>query len=134
MITSYCTSLLCVRSIQTKKKLVNFFSYNKTMTTRTKELEPGFRRSKMAEIRGTRTLHVVTFNPNKASPGKEIYIDMPKLKADACLVPDSLDLQFDFKNANTKSWFLNNPGPFLRNLPGGIFQKGPSASLINLSL
>ena len=77
------------------------------MTTRSKELEPGFR-SKMSEIRGTRTRHVVTFNPNKASPGEEIYIDIPKLKPDACLVPDSLHLQFDFKNANTKSWFLNN--------------------------
>ena len=78
------------------------------MTTRTKELEPGSRRSKMTEIRGTRTRHVVTFNPNKASPGEEIYIDIPKLKADTCLVPDSLHLWFDFKNANAKSWFLNN--------------------------
>ena len=62
----------------------------------------------MAEIRGTRTQHVVTFTPNKASPGEEIYIDIPKLKPDTCLVTDSLNLQFDFKNANTKSWFLNN--------------------------
>ena len=62
----------------------------------------------MSEIRGTRTRHVMTFNPNKASPGEEIYIDIPKLKSDACLVPDSLFLQFDFKNANAKSWFLNN--------------------------
>ena len=70
------------------------------MTTRSKELEPGFR--------GMRTRHVGTFNPNKASSREEIYIDMPKLKPDTCLVPDSLNLQFDFKNANTKSWFLNN--------------------------
>ena len=75
------------------------------MTTRSKELEPGFRRSKMAEIRGMRTQHV-TFNPNKASLGEEIYIDIPKLKPDTCLVTDSLNLQFHFKNANTKSWFL----------------------------
>ena len=78
------------------------------MTTRSKELEPGFRRSKMAEIRGMRIRHVVTFNANKASPGEELYIDIPKLKPDTCLVPDSLHLQFDFKNANAKSWFLNN--------------------------
>ena len=62
----------------------------------------------MAEIRGTRTRHVVTFNPNKANPGEEIYIDIRKLKSDTCLVPDSLMLQFDFKNANAKSWLLNN--------------------------
>ena len=78
------------------------------MTTRSKELEPGFRRSKMSEIKGTRTRNVVTFNPNKASPDEEIYIDIPKLKSDVCMVPDSLYLQFDFKNANVKSWFLNN--------------------------
>ena len=77
-------------------------------TTRSKELEPGFRKSKMAEIKGTRTRHVITFNPNKTMSGEEIYIDIPKLKPDTCLVPDSLNLQFDFKNANTKSWFLNN--------------------------
>ena len=84
------------------------------MTTRSKELEPGFRQSKMAEIRGTRTRHVVIFNPNKASPGEEIYVDIPKLKSDTCLVPDSLHVQFDFKNANAKSWFLNNLSKLLR--------------------
>ena len=78
------------------------------ITTRSKELEPGFRWSKMAEIKGTRTWHIVTLNPNKGSPGEEIYIDIPKLKTDTCLVPDSLNLQIDFKNANAKSWFLNN--------------------------
>ena len=70
------------------------------MGTRSNELKPGFR--------GTRTRHIVTFNPNKASPGEEIYINIPKLERYACLVPDSLNLQFDFKNANAKSWFLNN--------------------------
>ena len=62
----------------------------------------------MSEIKGTRTRHIVTFNPNKASPGEEIYIDIPKLKPDTCLVPDSLNLQFDFKNANAKSLFFND--------------------------
>ena len=62
----------------------------------------------MTEIKGTRTRHVVTFNPNKASLGEEIYIDIHKLKSDTCLVPDSLYLLFDFKNASGKSWFLNN--------------------------
>ena len=73
------------------------------LITRSKELKPGFRRSYMAEIRETRTQHIVTFNPNKASPGEEICIDIPKLKTDVCLVPDSLCLQLDFKNTNAKS-------------------------------
>ena len=78
------------------------------MNSRTSELKPGFRRSKMTEIKGVRTRHVITFNPNKANPGEVIYIDTPKLRPDVCLVPDSLNLTFDFKNANDKSWFHNN--------------------------
>ena len=83
------------------------------MNSRTSELKPGFRRSKMTEIKGVRTRHVITFNPNKANPGEVIYIDTPKLKPDVCLVPDSLNLMFDFKNANDKSWFHNNLGKLL---------------------
>ena len=63
---------------------------------------------KLSEIRGTRTRHVVTFNPYKVNSEEELYIDIPKLKPDVCLVPDSFKLLFNFKNANAKSWFLNN--------------------------
>ena len=78
------------------------------VTNRTSELEPDFRRLMKTKIQGTRTRHVITFNPNKANPGDIIYIDTPKLKPDVCLVPGSLNLMFDFKNANAKSWFQNN--------------------------
>ena len=75
---------------------------------RTVELDPDFRRLMKIKIQGTRTRHVITFNPNKANPGEEIYIDTPKLKPDVCLVPGSLNLIFDFKSKNTKSWFKYN--------------------------
>ena len=78
------------------------------VTNRTSELDPDFRRLMKTKIQGTRTRHVITFNPNKANPGEVIYIDTPKLKPDVCLVPGSLNLMFDFKNANAKSWFQNN--------------------------
>ena len=78
------------------------------VTNRTIELDPDFRRMMKTKIRGTRTRHVITFNPNKANPGEVIYIDTPKLKGDVCLVPGSLNLMFDFKSKNTKSWFQNN--------------------------
>ena len=78
------------------------------VSNRTSELEPDFRRLMKTKIQGTRTRHVITFNPNKANPGEVIYIDTPKLKPDVCLVPGSLNLMFDFKNANAKSWFQNN--------------------------
>jgi hypothetical protein len=72
------------------------------------ELRPGFRRKSMSSIKGQRTRSVVTFNPSKISPGEELYIDIPKLKPDSCLVPGSLNLIDDFKVSGTKSWFHNN--------------------------
>jgi hypothetical protein len=67
-----------------------------------------------AEITGDRTRHVLTFNPNSARPEEEIYVNIPKLKADSVLVPNSMALVFDFKNSNTKSWFRNNLGKLLQ--------------------
>ncbi|CAB4010657.1 Hypothetical predicted protein [Paramuricea clavata] len=78
------------------------------MNTTERELRPGFRRSHMTSIKGPRTLNVTTFNPTTISPGEELYINIPKLKPDSCLVPGSLALLFDFKNSNTKSHFNNN--------------------------
>ncbi|CAB3984360.1 Hypothetical predicted protein [Paramuricea clavata] len=81
---------------------------------RTAELMPNFRRMNRTEITGDRTRHVLTFNPNSAKPGEEIYVNIPKLKADSVLVPDNMALVFDFKNSNTKSWFRNNLGKLLQ--------------------
>ena len=67
---------------------------------RTTKLSAGFRRMQKSTITGNRTKHVITFNPNKAKPGEDIYIDIPKLNSDLCLVPDSIYLCFDFKNSN----------------------------------
>ncbi|CAB4005762.1 Hypothetical predicted protein [Paramuricea clavata] len=80
----------------------------------TNELNPNFRRRNRTDITGNRTRHVLTFNPNTAKPGEEIYVNIPKLKPDSVLVPDSMALVFDFKNANTKSWFRNNLGKLLQ--------------------
>lgn len=66
------------------------------MNTKESELRPSFRRSAMSTIKGTRTRHVVTMNPNKANPGEELYID------------GSLHLLFNFKVDGAKSWFNNN--------------------------
>lgn len=75
---------------------------------RMSELKPGFRRTNRGEIRGERTRHVRTFNSNKAGPGEETYyVNIPKLRAESVLVPDSMSLMFDFKNKNEKSWFRN---------------------------
>ena len=78
------------------------------MNTKESELRPSFRRSAMSTLRGTRTRHVVMMNPNKVNPGEELYVDIPKLKPDSCLVPGSLHLLFNFKISDTKRWFNNN--------------------------
>ena len=78
-------------------------------------LYPGYSKSKMSEIKGNRVRHVVTLNPNSANAEEDIYIDIPKLNPSLCLVPDSLHLLFDFKNKNTKSWFLNNLSKLLKS-------------------
>ena len=78
------------------------------------ELSAGFRRMQESSITGNRTRHVITFNPNKAEPEESIYIDIPKLNSDLCLVPDSVYLLFDYKSKNTKSWFKNNLGKLLQ--------------------
>ena len=43
-------------------------------------MKPGFRMCQMSSIKGDRTRHTVTMNPNKALPGEELYIEIPKLK------------------------------------------------------
>ena len=78
------------------------------------ERRPGFKRFQESTVKGDRTRHVITFNPNKANPGETIYTQIPRLNADLCLVPDSIYLLFDFKNKNTKSWFKNNLGKGLQ--------------------
>ena len=69
----------------------------------------------MASIKGERTRHVVTFNPNSAKPGESLYINIPNLKVDSCLVPGSLHLLFDFVVSGTKTTFLNNLSSLLQN-------------------
>ena len=61
------------------------------------ELRPEFKRMQKSYIEGNRTRNVITFNPNKANPGETIYVEIPTLNPDLCLVPDSIYLLFDFK-------------------------------------
>ena len=87
------------------------------------ELKAGFRRMQKPSIIGNRTRHVITFNPNKAKPGEEVYINIPKLNLDLCLVPDSIYLCFDFKNSNAKSWFKNKLSKLLQKYLDKLFMK-----------
>ena len=101
------------------------------------ELSPGFRRAQKSTITGNRTRHVITFNPNKAKPDETFYVEIPRLSSNLCLVPDSIYLRFDFKNANTKSWFKNNLGKLLQKemrvrISGMIIYENTGESIFNV--
>ena len=78
---------------------------------RMKSLDPEFSRYKDAKITGKRLFTEVTFNPSVINPGESVYISIPTLGANMCLVPDTFFLTAKFKSKNTKSWFLNNKAP-----------------------
>ena len=82
-------------------------------TFKMEELVPDYERFKDTIIKGKRLFNEVTFNPNKANPGEEIYVSTPNLGYNMCLVPNSVFLTAKFKSGNTKSWFLNNLGGLL---------------------
>jgi hypothetical protein len=83
------------------------------MEKRSQELTPGFKRALTSDVVGNRVCNFVTFNPNESNPGNDIRIVVPKLEPNTCIVPDSFRLSYEFKNENTKSWFMNNLGKLL---------------------
>ena len=85
----------------------------KKLNGRMKSLDPEFSRYKDANITGKRLFTEVTFNPSVINPGESVYISVPTLGANMCLVPDTFFLTAKFKSKNTKSWFLNNLGRLL---------------------
>ena len=85
----------------------------KKLENRMENLGPEFSRYKDANIMGKRLFTEVTFNPSVIKPGESIFIPVPKLEVNRCLVPDTFFLTAKFKSKNTKSWFLNNLGRLL---------------------
>ena len=78
-------------------------------------LSPDFKKLCKTSMNRDRTRHIVTFNPNSANPGEQLYIRVPKLSRSDCLVPDSLHLVFDIKINNTKNRFKNNLAKILQS-------------------
>ena len=85
----------------------------KKLENRMGSLDPEFSRYKDAKITGKRLFTEVTFNLSVINPGESVYISVPTLGANMCLVPDTFFLTAKFKSKNTKSWFLNNLGRLL---------------------
>ena len=83
------------------------------MSNKMETIMPNFTKWKMSDISGKRTENSITFNPDRAEPGEDVYVTIPKLNANTCIVPNTLYLTAEFKNKNAKSWFLNNVGKLL---------------------
>ena len=77
------------------------------------ELEPGFKKTTLTDIKGKRSVNATWLIKTQATP-EEIYtVSIPALNPSQCIIPDTFALSFKFANSNTKSWFLNNLGRLL---------------------
>ena len=74
----------------------------KKLNGRMKSLDPEFSRYKDANITGKRLFTEVTFNPSVINPGESVYISVPTLGANMCLVPDTFFLTAKFKSKNRR--------------------------------
>ena len=72
------------------------------------KINPNFEKKTSNALKADRTVHRVTFNPNKASPGETLRIPVPKLHEGTVLVPDSLALIFDLLVSGHANNFLVN--------------------------
>ena len=91
-----------------KKKLLNKIRMN-----RGAELNPGYEKTSVSEVKGKRQLKVASLQKTQATPEDIYYVSIPALNSNQCIIPDTLALSFKFANSNTKSWFLNNLGRLL---------------------
>ena len=72
------------------------------------KLLPEYERVTRSKIRGKAVECIASIVPQDIAAERKLYIRVPKLEQDACLVPGTLRLTAKLKNKNKKSWFLNN--------------------------
>ena len=79
-------------------------------------INPNFEEKITNALKADRTVHRVTFNPNKASPGETLFIPVPKLSDEVVLVPGSLALIFDLTvSGHANNFLVNNVSRALVN-------------------
>ena len=77
------------------------------------ELEPGFKKTTLTQIKGKRSVNVTPLIKTQATPEDIYTVSIPALNANQFIIPDTFALSFKFANSNTKSWFKNNLGRLL---------------------
>ena len=71
-------------------------------------LKPGSKKLLEAEITGTRKNYVQTHNPSTAVARDRLTIRLPQLRKDVCLIPNSVNIAFNFEVTGTKATCVNN--------------------------
>ena len=80
---------------------------------RGEELKPGFKKAKLTNIKGKRSVNVTSLVKTTATPEDIYTISIPALNPSQYIIPDTMALSFKFNNSNTMSWFKNNLGRLL---------------------
>ena len=71
-------------------------------------LKPGSKKLSEAEITGTRKNYEITIVPSTVKSGELLTVRLPQLRKDVCLIPDSVNVAFEFKVTGTKATCVNN--------------------------
>ena len=71
-------------------------------------LKPGTNKLSEAEIIGDRKNYEVTLFPSTMKAGELLTVRLPQLRKDVCLVPNSVNIAFEFKVTGTKAICMNN--------------------------
>ena len=71
-------------------------------------LKPGTSKLSEAEIIGDRKNYEITLFPSTVKAGELLTVRLPQLRKDVCLVPNSVNVAFEFKVTGTKATYVNN--------------------------
>ena len=81
---------------------------------RNEQLKPGYCVTKLTTVQGQRTHKISSVLKKEGKPGDEYTVLIPKLGENSVIIPDTMNLTFQLKNSNTKSWFVQNIGQQLQ--------------------
>ena len=71
-------------------------------------LKPRSQKFLEAEITGERKNYAITIHPSTVKSGELLTVRLPPLRKDVCLIPNSVNVAFDFKVTGTKATCVNN--------------------------
>ena len=71
-------------------------------------LKPRTQKFLEAEITGERKNYKITIHPSTVKSGEVLTVRLPPLRKDVCLIPNSVNVAFDFKVTGSKATCVNN--------------------------